>query len=236
MPRDLFGSGSAFDGVGTRQRYALPLAVLTHALVIATLVVVPLVATGAWPMPGSVLVFAARLPDPPAPEPPSPAPAQPITTVELNPNAAPPEASDGLAPEPAFVPPPSFGPLVGAGVAATAPSTGTVALAGPPVAGPVAPAQPPRVGGAIGEPRKVHDVLPAYPAIARAARAEGTVILDAVIAKDGSVREVTVLRSVTLLDQAAIAAVKQWRYTPTTLNGVAIDVRMTVTVRFSLRR
>lgn len=233
MPRDLFGSSSTFHGVGTRQRYAVPIAVLTHTLVIAVLVVVPLVATGAFPMPGTVLVFKASLPVPPAPEPPAPVREQPVAAVDVNPNAAPVKAPDGIPPEPEVMPRPSLGPFVGGGLPTAGASSAAIALAGPPPVAP--PADPPRVGGDIKEPRKVHDVLPVYPPIARAARAEGTVILEAVIARDGSVRDLTILRSVPLLDDAAIAAVKQWRYTPPTLNGVPIDVRMTVTVRFALK-
>jgi len=76
--------------------------------------------------------------------------------------------------------------------------------------------------------------VPDYPAIARSARVTGTVILEAVIAEDGTVRDVRVLRSIRLLDEAAIEAVRQWRFTPTLLNGEAVPVIMTVTVAFNL--
>jgi len=66
-------------------------------------------------------------------------------------------------------------------------------------------------------------------------RVEGTVILEAIIDATGVVQNVTVLRSVPMLDRAAIEAVQQWRYTPTRLNGQAVPVIMTVTVTFSLR-
>ena len=74
-----------------------------------------------------------------------------------------------------------------------------------------------------------------YPEIARLARQEGTVVLEATIDMTGAVADVSVVRSVPLLDDAAIAAVRQWRYTPTRLNGVAVPVLMTITVNFSLR-
>ena len=61
-------------------------------------------------------------------------------------------------------------------------------------------------------------------------------IIEAVIAVDGTVRDARVLRSVTLLDHAALDAVKQWRYAPTRLNGVAVPVIVTVTVHFRLQR
>ena len=98
-----------------------------------------------------------------------------------------------------------------------------------------APPGPVRVGGTIREPKKLNDVRPFYPAIARQARVQGVVILEALIAPDGRVEEVTVLKGVPLLDEAAMEAVRQWVYTPTLLNGVPVPVIMTVTVAFSLR-
>ena len=84
----------------------------------------------------------------------------------------------------------------------------------------------------IRPPQKVHHVAPTYPPIAQSARVSGVVILEALIAEDGSVRDVKVLRSVPLLDASAIEAVRQWRFTPTLLNGVPVQVIMTVTVTF----
>ena len=100
---------------------------------------------------------------------------------------------------------------------------------------PPPPAKPVRLS-AYEMPRKVHDVAPIYPAIAQRASVEGVVIIEAVIAVDGSVRDARVLRSVPLLDRAALDAVKQWRYAPTRLNGVAVPVIVTVTVQFRLQR
>ena len=96
-------------------------------------------------------------------------------------------------------------------------------------------AEPVRVGGNISPPTKTRDVQPRYPEEARAARVQGVVILEATIGSTGVVTDVSVLRSVPLLDDAAIAAVLQWQYTPTLLNGVPVPVIMTVTVNFSLR-
>jgi len=92
-----------------------------------------------------------------------------------------------------------------------------------------------RVGGDIKEPRKIKDVRPVYPDDALAARIQGVVILEAVIAPSGSVSDARVLRSVPGLDQAAVDAVRQWEFTPTLLNGVPVAVIMTVTVNFTLR-
>jgi len=92
-----------------------------------------------------------------------------------------------------------------------------------------------RVGGNIQAPKKVQDVNPVYPPIAQSARVQGVVILEATIGPNGNVQDVRVLRSIPLLDAAAIEAVKQWSYTPTLLNGVPVPVIMTVTVNFTLR-
>jgi TonB family protein len=94
---------------------------------------------------------------------------------------------------------------------------------------------PLRVGGDIKEPRKIRDVKPVYPQDALAAGVQGVVIMEAVIGPAGNVTDAKILRSVPLLDQAALDAVRQWEFTPTLLNGVPVPVIMTVTVNFSLR-
>ena len=91
-----------------------------------------------------------------------------------------------------------------------------------------------RVGGAIKPPVKTKDVRPQYPPIAQSARVQGVVIIEATIGPGGSVQDARVLRSIPLLDGAALEAVKQWEFTPTLLNGVPVPVIMTVTVQFTL--
>jgi periplasmic protein TonB len=94
---------------------------------------------------------------------------------------------------------------------------------------------PVRVGGEIREPRKTRNVNPVYPREAVASRIQGVVILECTISPQGKVVAVKTLRSVApMLDESAITAVKQWEYTPTLLNGVAVPVIMTVTVNFKL--
>jgi protein TonB len=78
-------------------------------------------------------------------------------------------------------------------------------------------------------------VQPVYPPIAISARVQGRVIIEATIDRHGKVGEAKVLRSIPLLDQAALDAVRQWEYTPTLLNGEPVPVIMTVTVNFTLR-
>jgi len=97
-----------------------------------------------------------------------------------------------------------------------------------------APLQPLRVGGSIQEPRKLRNVSPVYPPDAIQARVQGVVVLECTIDPAGKVAAVRRLRGVPLLTDAAVAAVKQWEYTPTVLNGVPVPVVMTVTVNFKL--
>jgi len=89
-----------------------------------------------------------------------------------------------------------------------------------------------RVGGDIKAPRKIVDVKPLYPDDARAAKAKGVVLLEVIIAANGSVSNVRVLRSIPEFDQAAIDAVQQWKFEPTLLNGAQGEVEMLVYVNF----
>lgn len=116
------------------------------------------------------------------------------------------------------------------------PAEGTVAFGGFPEAFDVAVArlQPVRVGGNIRTPTKVKDVKPRYPAVALTARAEGVVIIEALVDETGNVVNARVLRSTPLLDDAALEAVSRWQFTSTELNGRAVAVLMTVTVNFTL--
>jgi periplasmic protein TonB len=91
------------------------------------------------------------------------------------------------------------------------------------------------VSGATTPPTLIKRVDPAVPPAARTAGAHGTVVLEAHIDRQGRVRRTTVVRSVPLLDAAAEAAVRQWRYTPGTANGVAVPATITVAVAFDAR-
>ena len=90
----------------------------------------------------------------------------------------------------------------------------------PPLGGEGPPGAPVRVGGNIMPPTKVRDVRPEYPPDAQASRVQGVVILEALIDPSGRVTEAKVLRSIPLLDQAALDAALQWEFVPTLLNGV----------------
>jgi protein TonB len=91
-----------------------------------------------------------------------------------------------------------------------------------------------RAGVDVKEPRKVKNVAPVYPELAARGKVEGVVLLEVSIRPDGRVDDVRVLRSIPLLDAAAVQAARQWIFTPTLLGGVPVSVTMTVSVRFNL--
>ena len=95
--------------------------------------------------------------------------------------------------------------------------------------------QPARIGGEIKAPKKIRDVKPIYPPIAQANRVQGVVIVEAILDASGQVAAARVLRSIPLLDDAALAAVQQWLFEPTLINGSPSPVMMTVTVNFVLQ-
>jgi protein TonB len=95
-------------------------------------------------------------------------------------------------------------------------------------------ATPVRVGGNVRPPQKTKHVDPIYPEIAKSAHVQGVVILEALIDEQGRVADARILRSIPLLDQAAMDAVREWEFTPTLLNGVPVPIVMTVTVQFTL--
>jgi protein TonB len=215
--------------------FMLPVSAAAHVAAFLVTLIVPL-ATGVdaptpWPASSNPDFLIA-----------APAPLPPIVRTAAGPvtsTGAPTEAPDGIVKDP---PEPPAGPPVGAIGEPVGSSIGvpdgldsgitSLPLPAPPPA-PVPPAAY-RTGGMIREPRKVAGVAPVYPEAARLAKIEGIVILEATIDERGIVTDARVLRSIPLLDAAALAALKQWRYTPTLLNGVPVRVLMTVTFRFTL--
>lgn len=87
-----------------------------------------------------------------------------------------------------------------------------------------------KVGGGVGPPHR--EGTPEYPKEAQVAGIEGAVVAEIVINETGVVTEARVVRSIPLLDEAALEAVRQWRFDPTIVNGRAVPVRMEVTVNF----
>src|SRR6266478_3754156 len=93
-----------------------------------------------------------------------------------------------------------------------------------------------RQGGAVTAASLVNRVQPVYPPLARQTRISGTVRLHAIISKSGGVQQLEVMSGHPLLVQAALDAVRQWRYRPTTLNGEPVEVDTTIDVIFSLNQ
>jgi periplasmic protein TonB len=91
-----------------------------------------------------------------------------------------------------------------------------------------------RVGGSIEAASIVNRVVPQYPAIAKTAHVSGAIVLHAIIARDGTVQELTYISGPPLLIKAAMDAVREWRYRPTMLNGEPVEVETTIDVVFNL--
>ncbi|MGH9793595.1 MAG: energy transducer TonB [Candidatus Acidiferrales bacterium] len=104
----------------------------------------------------------------------------------------------------------------------------------PVVAPPPPVAMPVRVGGRVKAPRQIYAPQPFYPPLARQARVQGDVLLDAVIDEQGNVVKLSVVSGHPLLLDAAIKTVSQWRYEPTLLNDKPVALRLIVTVHFRL--
>jgi periplasmic protein TonB len=107
-------------------------------------------------------------------------------------------------------------------------------IGGLPSEAPAPPARVVRIGGSIVAPKLAHRVNPEYPALAAQARLKATLILEAQVDTRGHVKTVRVLRGSALFDEAALAAVQQWRYQPLLLNGVPTEFILTVTIVFNL--
>jgi len=99
---------------------------------------------------------------------------------------------------------------------------------------PLVPAIPTQVSAGVQAAKLVFGPKPPYPALAKASRTQGTVKLQAIISANGAVRDVQVLSGSPLLARAAVDAVRQWRYQPTLLNGVAVEVLTEIDVIFNL--
>jgi TonB family protein len=91
-----------------------------------------------------------------------------------------------------------------------------------------------RVGGNVRVPIKIKDVRPIYPPEAKEARVQGVVVIEIRVDAQGRVEDAHVLRSIPMLDAAALDAVRQWEFQPTLLNGAPTPIILTVTVQFSL--
>jgi protein TonB len=100
---------------------------------------------------------------------------------------------------------------------------------------PAAPAAPVAVGGDVKQAKLITSVPPVYPTLAKTQHVSGGVTIDALIDASGRVTTMKVISGPTLLQQAAMDALKQWKYQPATLNGTAVPMHLTVTIQFRLQ-
>jgi len=226
------------DGLRSHLSGSVPISIAAHLGVLLMLLIVPLAADIALPLPEKGLPEFIRVaPAPPPPPAFAPASRRPSTTVPTDPSVAPPAAPPRIEPET-----PTLGPQfdVPIGPPGSVPAAvGDIAGVAPP--SPPLPLEPPRpatvrVAQLPEPPHKIVDFRPVYPDLARKARVEGTVILESVLDTSGNVTQLRVIRSVPLLDQAALDAVRQWKYTPTIYGGRQVSVLMTITIRFTLNQ
>ena len=109
-----------------------------------------------------------------------------------------------------------------------------------PVTQPPTPANPPSlpltVGGDVQAAKLIYSPRPPYPHLALTIRTQGTVVIRAVIARDGTIGNLQLISGPSLLVQAAMDAVRQWRYQPTLLNGKTVEVVTEISVNFTLFR
>jgi periplasmic protein TonB len=234
MPRDLFGDVTRPSvSVGTRKWYTVPVSLFTHSLAVGLVIALPLLAPSVMPSVFANTDVTWTVPPPPPVPPPliKIAERTPPANLDIPPSVIP----DGITaeqprPEAGFESELAYPGTIGGGIIDPA-----AIPAEPGVVKPVEQ-KPVQIGGTVRRPQKVRDVVPVYPPMAKAAGLQGVVIIEATLSTDGRVMNARVLRSVPLLDNAALDAVRQWEFTPTLLNGVAVPVVMTVTVSFVLSR
>jgi protein TonB len=219
----------------------------THIVLVAGVVGMALfwMADGLPEVP-SMMAFVAEMPAPPPPPPPPAPPSKPKPATEAPKPVAstgqlsfPVEAPSGIAPERGIdfgeeegVPGGVEGGIPGGVLGGVVGGLLTEVPAPPPP--PPAALPPVRIGGQIKTATLLHRIEPVYPDFAVQAHVQGVVILEATVNEKGEVVNVQVLRSIKLLDKAAIEAVKQWRYSPVLLNGTPRSFVLTVTLNFSI--
>jgi periplasmic protein TonB len=224
------------------KRATLPIAYIIEILVIGVMIIIPLIYTEA--LPKAQLMTFLVAPPPPPPPPPPPAKAPPIQVHQVTmaqlmkaPTVIP-KTIAKIKDQPVVqstgvvggvtggVPGGSMGGVLGGII-------GGIAGGPPPPPPPKAP-QRIRVGGQVEAAKLIYRPTPEYPPLAKMARIEGTVRLEAVISKDGTIQDLKVLSGHPLLVKAALDAVKQWRYQPTLLNGDPVEVVTEIDVNFTL--
>ncbi len=225
----------------TKRGRTTTISFVLEAIVIGVLVLIPLLFTEA--LPKAQLMMALVAPPPPPPPPPPPAEVHVVKKVQTDiingqlrtptkipkkveiikeEEAPPPMTAGVVGGVPGGVPGGQMGGVMGSIIGSNAPM--------PKVAAP----QRIRVSQGVVAGLNIKKVQPTYPAIAKTARVQGSVVLQAEISKEGTIQNLRVISGPPLLIQSALEAVKQWRYRPYILNGEPVEVETMVTVNFSL--
>ena len=222
-----------------------------HAILIAALLAGPLYFTDAIDMKSFSQTFLVGPPPPPPPR--AAAISQPIvrshvarllqagrlvaptfipkTIAIIKEQALPPDVVGGVVGGvPGGIPGGQLGGVLGGIIGGAGSSAAAPVLASPPPVNRIV-----RVGGRISPPRAISTPPPLYPGLARNARAQGQVVIDAIIDERGDVTEARAISGPALLIPAALAAVIKWRYEPTLLNGEPVSIEMHVLVNFVLQ-
>jgi protein TonB len=220
------------------------IAFILEVLFLFVLVLLPLIFTEA--LPTKQLMTMLTAPPPPPPPPPPPA-AAPVIVKKIQS-----ELDNGQLRTPTAIPkkiqmikedepPPSTGPAgVVGGVPGGVPGgamggvLGSVMSSVPTAVPKAATPQRVRVSQGVSQGLLVHKVQPQYPPLARQARIQGVVVLQALIGKDGTITNLHVVSGHPMLTTAALEAVKEWRYKPYYLNGEPVEVETTINVNFTL--
>jgi periplasmic protein TonB len=247
---------STFDSGGrnkSKSKYWMVVTFIVNASILLLLVLIPLIYPEALPKAAMQMALVAPPPPPPPPPPPAAAaaPAQAVRVVHAqsemmnNQLMAPvriPRAIKMVAGKEA---PPSSGFGV-AGMEGLGGSGSANGVIGGLFSGVGAPATSHPVQVKVAAPKKVNisagvmvgmliqKTQPVYPPIAKAARVEGTVVLQATISKAGTIQNLRVISGPAMLQPAAVNAVKTWRYKPYLLNNEPVEVETTVNVIFTL--
>ena len=216
----------------TNKGWGFVLSGIVQATILAILILIPLIYTEALPK----AMLSTLLVAPPPPPAPVKTIIKPVARLIqsgklMQPRAIPKEVAVFKEAE---LPPDVINNTgVQGGVFGGIPGQGMVSSMAPPPPKPTAPTRV-KQGGNVTAASIIQQTRPLYPALARQARIQGSVVLHAIIDKDGKVAQLEVISGHPLLVQSALDAVKQWRYKPTQLNGDPVEVDTTITVTFTM--
>jgi periplasmic protein TonB len=224
----------------TNKRWTVLVSMVFQVTFLGILLLIPLIYTEA--LPKAMLATLLVAPPPPPPPPPPPAQVQVVRKTQVHLMDAGKLMAPKAIPKNITIIKEEADPDMGAsgGVLGGVAGGSMGGVIGGVIGGMPAPPKPVqsriKVGGNVTAARILNRTPPVYPALARQTRISGTVRLHAIIAKDGTVQQLEVLSGHPLLVQAALDAVRQWRYQPTLLNGEPVEVDTTVDVIFSLNQ